>query len=89
LKHVDEAAGDEWATPDEVALAMLDLVEKTECAAGKISGGTILEVGKDQVRLVEELNDRGPSGPGHTVHGNKTKALDETFDILAQDGWGR
>ena len=86
LKNVDTASGDEWATADEVALAMLDLVEKNECEAGKIEGGSILEVGKNQVRLVRERNDPGPSGPGHTVRGID-RAAAEIFETL-QAGWG-
>lgn len=86
MKNVDTASGDEWATPEEVALAMLDLVEKDECEAGKIEGGCILEVGKDQVRLVSERNDPGPSGPGHTVRGND-QAAEEIFETV-REGWG-
>jgi 3-hydroxybutyrate dehydrogenase len=67
---------------------MLDLVEKDSCTAGKIEGGTILEVGKDQVRLVAELNDPGPSGPGHTVAGNKG-AMDGIFLDVLKKGWGK
>jgi 3-hydroxybutyrate dehydrogenase len=67
---------------------MLDLVEKDECSAGKIEGGSILEVGKEQVRLVSERNDPGPSGPGHSVTGN-ARAADEVFETLKEDGWGR
>lgn len=67
---------------------MLDLVEKDECAAGKIEGGTILEVGKDQVRLVGVRNDPGPSGPGHTVHGNE-KATEEILNSVLRAGWGK
>lgn len=79
---------DEWATPEEVALAMLDLIEKNECAAGPIVGGTVLEVGKDQTRLVQPLNDPGPSGAGHTVHGN-AKAADEIITSELKPGWGK
>ena len=64
---------------------MLDLVEKDECAAGKIEGGAVLEVGKDQTRLVMDLNDPGPSGPGHTVQGNKGAAR-EVWEGLRK-GW--
>jgi len=67
---------------------MLDLVEKDSCEAGEIRGGTILEVGKGQTRLVGELNDPGPSGPGHTVQGNK-KAMDEVFEGILKRGWGK
>lgn len=88
LKNVDTAGGDEWATPEEVALAMLDLVEKDECAAGKIEGGSILEVGKNQVRLVSERNDPGPSGAGHSVSGNG-RAAEEMLNSLMEEGWGK
>jgi len=66
---------------------MLDLVEKDECSAGRIEGGSVLEVGKDQVRLVYERNDPGPSGPGNTVHGN-AKAAEEIVRSLRK-GWGK
>lgn len=88
MKNVDIAGGDEWATPEEVAVAMLDLVEKDECAAGKIEGGSILEVGKNQVRLVSERNDPGPSGPGNTVSGND-RAAEDIFENLRDEGLGR
>lgn len=61
LKWIKEGK-DEWVTPEEVAEVMLDLIEKDEYV-----GGTVLEVGKNQVRRVEELNDPGPAGAGHTV----------------------
>lgn len=67
---------------------MLDLVEKDECAAGKIAGGTILEVGKDQTRLVGEFNDPGPSGPGHTASGIP-QVMAERMDFMAAGGWGK
>ena len=88
LKNFREDEGDEWATPEEVALAMLDLIEKDESAAGKIGGGTVLEVGKDQTRLVTELNDPGPSGPGHTARGIP-QAMNAVLDSLAVEGWGK
>ncbi|KAI1498604.1 short-chain dehydrogenase [Biscogniauxia marginata] len=47
---------DGWVTPDEVAEAMLRCVEDTE-----IPGGSIMEVGKDNSRLVQVYNDPGPS----------------------------
>jgi 3-hydroxybutyrate dehydrogenase len=85
---VFNAEVDEWATPEEVAVAMLDLVEKDECTAGKIGGGTVLEVGKNQVRLVTERNDPGPSGPGHTSSGQKIHA-EEIFATIRKTGWGK
>jgi 3-hydroxybutyrate dehydrogenase len=67
---------------------MLDLIEKDVCTAGKIAGGTILEVGKDQTRLVAEVNDPGPSGPGHTARGIP-KAIEGILDSMAVEGWGK
>ncbi|KAF5615109.1 15-hydroxyprostaglandin dehydrogenase [Fusarium sp. NRRL 52700] len=73
-----DGAKDEWVEPEDVALAMLSLVEKDEYV-----GGTVLEVGKDQTREVHVLNDGGPSGSGHTVSG-LGKGIDEVWEILAQ-----
>ena len=50
-----------WVTPEDVALVMLDLVEKEEHV-----GGTILEVGAG-VRRVEAFNDGGPASGGNAV----------------------
>jgi hypothetical protein len=67
---------------------MLELIEKDECAAGPIEGGTILEVGKGQIRLVLEKNDPGPSGPGHTVHGN-AQVTEDILNSQLKPGWGK
>lgn len=72
-----DGAKDEWVEPEDVALAMLSLVEKDEYV-----GGTVLEVGKGQTREVHVLNDVGPSGSGHTVSGLK-KGVDEVWEILS------
>ncbi|KAL7275765.1 hypothetical protein RUND412_001272 [Rhizina undulata] len=64
LKMIDEGV-DEWVEPEEVAEAMLHLVE-----SDVMRGGTILEVGKGQTRVVTTYMDPGPSGPGHTVAKN-------------------
>ena len=61
MSFLDEGK-DEWATAEEVAEAMLRCVEDEE-----LGGGTILEVGAKQTRKVEQFNDPGPSGRGHTV----------------------
>jgi NAD(P)-dependent dehydrogenase (short-subunit alcohol dehydrogenase family) len=47
MTFIDETK-DAWATPEEVAEAMLRLLEETE-----LGGGKILEVGAKQTRLVE------------------------------------
>jgi len=83
---VDESV-DEWATPEEVALAILVIVKKTKYSAGKIEGGSILEVRKDRQRLVFERNDLGPVGPGLTVTGN-VKAMEDIFQTELKIGWG-
>jgi NAD(P)-dependent dehydrogenase (short-subunit alcohol dehydrogenase family) len=74
---------DEWATPEEVAEAMVRCLEEPE-----LGGGTILEVGAKQTRKVAQLNDPGPSGPGHTV-GNLKKQYEEVFGWLGEEGWGK
>ncbi|KAF2791748.1 NAD(P)-binding protein [Melanomma pulvis-pyrius CBS 109.77] len=73
---------DEWATPEEVAEAMVRCLEEPE-----VGGGTILEVGKGQTRRVGMLNDPGPSGPGHTVS-KLTSNYAEVYGWLEGDGWG-
>lgn len=55
---------DTWVPIERVVDVMVDLLTKPE-----IVGGTVLEVGVDLTRAVEELNDPGPSGRGHTVAG--------------------
>ncbi|KAK0634556.1 short-chain dehydrogenase/reductase [Bombardia bombarda] len=47
--------GDTWATPKEVAVAMMRCVEEPE-----LVGGTVLEVGREHSRLVAALGDPGP-----------------------------
>lgn len=73
---------DAWATPEEVAEAMLRCLQEAE-----LGGGTILEVGANQTRKVEALNDPGPSGPGHTVS-NVQEQYKEVYGWLGQEGWG-
>ncbi|KAL2202458.1 NAD(P)-binding protein [Sarocladium strictum] len=73
-----EEGKDEWVEPEDVALAMIGLIEEE-----KYVGGTVLEVGKDQTREVRILNDPGPSGAGHTVS-DASKGINEVFDILAK-----
>ena len=49
---------DIWATPKEVAQAMLDLIEME----GNEVGGKIMEIGAGNRRWVETLDDPGPGG---------------------------
>ena len=77
-----DTAKDEWATPEEVADAMLRCLEEEDLA-----GGTILEVGAKQTRRVEALNDPGPSGAGHTVS-NLQEQYREVYEWLGKEGWG-
>jgi NAD(P)-dependent dehydrogenase (short-subunit alcohol dehydrogenase family) len=79
LQMFDEE-NDVWATPEEVAVAMLRLVTEPG-----LKGGTVLEVGKEQTRVVECYMDPGPplevSGSGHTL--GKARLLDEqALDVL-------
>ena len=70
---------DEWVTAEDVADVMLDLIQKPEHV-----GGTVLEVGKNQVRPVTVLNDPGPKGAGHTVSGADIGEK-EVWDILGAE----
>ncbi|KAF9870982.1 nad-dependent 15-hydroxyprostaglandin dehydrogenase [Colletotrichum karsti] len=54
LINLDESQ-DGWVTPQEVAEAMLRCAEDDG-----VPGGSILEVGKDNTRLVQPFNDPGP-----------------------------
>lgn len=78
---------DGWVTPEEVAAAMLRCVEDE-----KLPGGTILEVGKDSMRVVGYLNDPGPSmdpKDGLNVR-NDHKGHAMIWKWLADRGiWGR
>jgi len=47
-----------------------------------------LEVGARQTRRVNQLNDPGPSGPGHTVSKLKEN-YGEVFGWLEEGGWGK
>ncbi|KAL5386921.1 hypothetical protein DPSP01_003937 [Paraphaeosphaeria sporulosa] len=82
LTFLDEAQ-DEWASPEEVADAMVRCLEE-----GELGGGTVLEVGAGQTRKVEQFNDPGPSGKGHTVS-NLERSYEEVFGWLGAKGWGR
>ena len=59
---------------------MLSLIEDKDMV-----GGTVLEIGVNKTRKVEELNDPGPGSEGHTVakvadaFANVFKNLDENF----------
>ncbi|KAL3292381.1 short chain dehydrogenase [Colletotrichum asianum] len=54
LINLDESQ-DGWVTPEEVAEAMLRCAEDDG-----VPGGSILEVGKNNTRLVQTFNDPGP-----------------------------
>ncbi|KAI1078821.1 short-chain dehydrogenase [Whalleya microplaca] len=77
---------DGWVTPDEVAKAMLSCVEDDS-----IAGGSIVEVGKDNTRLVNVLNDPGPDPDPKKglVSRNKSTAVAVIMELLS-DGqvWG-
>ncbi|KAF1931923.1 NAD(P)-binding protein [Didymella exigua CBS 183.55] len=77
------AGADEWASPKEVADAMLRCLVDVN-----LPGGSILEVGKEQTRLVGALMDPGPSGRGHTVS-RLEEANGEVFERLGSGEWGR
>lgn len=78
LDWVDESV-DKWIQPSEVAVAMLDCVQK-----GEYVGGTIVELGLGRRRNVEELNDPGPGGEGQTV-AKVAKAFADTFGEIEKN----
>jgi NAD(P)-dependent dehydrogenase (short-subunit alcohol dehydrogenase family) len=82
LQMMDEEK-DEWATPDEVAVAMLRLVEEEA-----MRGGTLLEVGKNCTRLVGLFNDPGPpygeKGAGHTLSNGRVLD-DQAIEVLMKE----
>lgn len=80
LKFVGE--NDLWATAEETALAMLKCIEDE-----MLVGGTVLEVGSGQTRIVKAFNDPGPSGAGHTASA-PTVATAEVLEWLGEPGWG-
>lgn len=82
LEYVDENVN-EWAMAEEVADVMLDCLQSAE----KV-GGTIWEVGKNQLRRVEALNDPGPTGPGFFAAGVDV-AYNDVYQKLEQKGWGQ
>ncbi|KAF1998953.1 NAD(P)-binding protein [Amniculicola lignicola CBS 123094] len=78
-----DADKDEWATPEEVAVAMVRCLEDPT-----LGGGAILEVGKGQTREVKQLDDPGPSGAGHTVSRLQDN-YGEVYGWLGEEGWGK
>ncbi|KAG6021022.1 hypothetical protein E4U19_005996 [Claviceps sp. Clav32 group G5] len=70
---------DHWVPQEQVANVILDLITNKDHV-----GGTILEVGVDQVRPVGQFNDPGPSGAGHTVHG-LAAAPDDVVKLINQN----
>jgi NAD(P)-dependent dehydrogenase (short-subunit alcohol dehydrogenase family) len=67
---------DEWVTKEQVTNVMLDLIQKSEYV-----GGTIVEVGVDKNRLIERLNDPGPSGRGHAVS-KVVSGVEDVFELI-------
>ncbi|KAK2057283.1 short chain dehydrogenase [Colletotrichum caudatum] len=74
-----DVAQDGWATPQEVAEAMLRCVTEDS-----LMGGSILEVGKDRTRLVQAFNDPGPDRDPKNglVARNVSKGTDMVFSWL-------
>jgi hypothetical protein len=80
MRMVDESK-DAWVTPEEVADAMVELVENKDYV-----GGTILEVGHGHRRVVPQFNNPGPSGAGHAVS-NVGVTIDDVWDKLKGKAW--
>lgn len=76
LAWVDEEV-DTWVTTERVAQVMLDLVQDE-----KYPGGTVLEVGAEEVRQIEILNDPGSQWKkGHSV-GKVAGAVGDVFGLI-------
>ncbi|KAH7062230.1 short-chain dehydrogenase [Macrophomina phaseolina] len=74
LVVVDEGR-DGWATPEEVAEAMLRC-----CEDEALVGGTVLEVGKGNTRVVDVYNDPGPdTDPRRGLTASNVGQLAETI----------
>ncbi|KAH0347597.1 NAD(P)-binding protein, partial [Aureobasidium melanogenum] len=82
MRYFDEEK-DLWATPEEVAEAMLTLVEDEEMV-----GGTILEIGHDVKRVVPIFNNPGPKGAATSISGS-AELINEVYDTVATEGWGK
>ena len=82
MKYFDKAK-DLWATPEDVAEAMLTLVEDEAMV-----GGTILEVGHKITRVVPMFDNPGPKGAALSVS-PKLELLEEVYDSLDTEGWGQ
>ena len=52
------------------------------------TGGTVWEIGKDQIRRVEVLHDPGPSGAGHIAR-NVHVGYADIFNRLEEKEWGK
>jgi len=64
---------DEWVLPEEVVDAMMKLIEEEQYV-----GGTVLEVGRGNTRVVPLFGNTPPSGKGHEVSGMKD-AIEDVF----------
>ncbi|KAL1638741.1 hypothetical protein SLS58_008664 [Diplodia intermedia] len=85
LANVDEAR-DGWASPEEVARAMLACVEEP-----RLVGGSVLEVGRDNTRLVAAFNDPGPDQDPRMglVASNSANGTQEVWGWLGDESvWG-
>lgn len=85
---IDERT-DVWVMPEEVALAMLELVESTHEREEERGAGVVLEVGKGRWRVVGRLGDEGPGGGEGTTAAKMEVAVKEVWDWLGVEGWGK
>lgn len=83
--YVDEAR-DGWASAEEVAVAMVRCVEEDG-----LVGGSVVEVGKGNTRVVEAVRDGGPDPDPRKglVASNGAKGTAEIWGWLGDEGvWG-
>ena len=81
LKYFDSTQ-DQWATPEEVAEAMLACVQDDD-----LPGGTVLEVGLGSRRKVPLHNNPGPSAAPGLVISDFSWGTQEVFEQLAGPNW--
>lgn len=66
---------DVWIEPEEVAEAMLKLIESPE-----FPGGSVIEVTKGATRVLEVYGDKGPKGKGTSL----SKGKEEIEKLMAE-----
>lgn len=78
LDWVDDKE-DVWVTTEQVADVMIDIITNPQHV-----GGTVLEIGAENVRAVHTLNDPGPQGAGFTLT-KIAQGFNDVFPLLEKN----